>query len=124
MSATGITAETKVATLLSEYPELEDLLIAMAPAFAKLRNPVLRRSVGRVATLKQAAAVGKLDPTELVNELRVAVGQPPLADMGPTDDVEYFGPSPEWFESSAVVKVLREEDGAIHTFVVRGIPLL
>ena len=56
-----ITAGTKVAALLSAHPELEDLLISMSPAFIKLRNPVLRRSVARVATLRQAAAVGKLD---------------------------------------------------------------
>ncbi len=31
-----ITAETKVAALLARYPELEDVLIAMAPPFKKL----------------------------------------------------------------------------------------
>jgi hypothetical protein len=104
-----IAAGTKVAALLSEHPELEDLLISMSPAFIKLRNPVLRRSVARVATLRQAAAVGRLDVADLVNELRVAVGQTPLADIA-DDEVEYFGPPPEWFEHAAVVKVLREQD--------------
>jgi len=104
-----ITAGTKVVTLLGEYPELEDLLISMSPAFAKLRNPVLRRGVARVATLRQAAAVGRLDAVELVNELRVAAGQSPLAEMD-VEDVEYFGPAPEWFDQAAVVKVLREQD--------------
>ncbi len=104
-----ITAEIKVAELLSEYPELEDLLISMSPAFVKLRNPVLRRSVARVANLQQAAAVGRLDVTDLVNELRVAVGQTPLVDMA-VDHVEYFGAPPEWFEPAAVAKVLREQD--------------
>ncbi|MHC4830644.1 MAG: DUF1858 domain-containing protein [Planctomycetota bacterium] len=42
-----ITPETKVAQLLQHYPELEETLIAMAPAFKKLRNPVLRRSVAK-----------------------------------------------------------------------------
>lgn len=104
-----ITAGTKVAALLSEHPELEDLLISMSPAFVKLRNPVLRRSVARVATLRQAAAVGRLDVADLVNELRVAAGQSPLVDIA-VDEVEYFGPPPEWFDNTAVVKVLREQD--------------
>ncbi len=104
-----ITAGTKVAALLSEYPELEDLLISMSPAFVKLRNPVLRRSVARVATLRQAAAVGRLEVAEFVNELRVAAGQSPLVDIA-NDDVEYFGPPPDGFEHGSVVKVLREED--------------
>ena len=53
-----ITSTTKVADLLKSYPELEDVLIAMAPPFKKLKNPVLRRSVAKLATLQQAAAVG------------------------------------------------------------------
>jgi hypothetical protein len=81
----------------------------MSPAFVKLRNPVLRRSVARVATLRQAAAVGGLDAADLVNELRVAAGQRPLVDIA-VDEVEYFGPPPEWFDHDAVVKVLREQD--------------
>ncbi len=104
-----ITAGTKVAALLSEHPELEDLLISMSPAFIKLRNPVLRRSVARVATLSQAASVGDLEVAELVNELRVAAGQDPLEEMA-VDEVEYFGPTPDWFDESATTKVLRESD--------------
>lgn len=104
-----ITAGTKVAALLSEYPEIEDLLISMSPAFAKLRNPVLRKSVARVATLRQAAAVGGLDVADFVNELRVAVGQEPL-DHVAVDEVEYFGPQPGWFDYVKVVTVLRERE--------------
>ena len=44
-----ITSQTKVAVLLEHFPELEETLIAMAPPFKKLRNPVLRRSVAKVA---------------------------------------------------------------------------
>ena len=53
----AITPATKVADLLAQYPELEDVLISMAPPFRKLKNPVLRRSVAKVASLKQAATV-------------------------------------------------------------------
>ena len=48
-----ITSSTKVAALLEEYPELEDVLMAMAPPFKKLRNPFLRKSVAKVASLGQ-----------------------------------------------------------------------
>ena len=33
-----ITPQTKVAELLDAYPELEDVLVEMAPPFKKLRN--------------------------------------------------------------------------------------
>ncbi|MDD4434532.1 MAG: DUF1858 domain-containing protein, partial [Parabacteroides sp.] len=48
----------KVAELLNDYPEIEDTLLSLSPAFAKLRNPVLRKTVARVTTLQQAAKVG------------------------------------------------------------------
>ncbi len=51
-----ITPQTKVKELLDAYPELEPVLIDMAPAFKKLRNPVLRRTIARVTSIKQAAA--------------------------------------------------------------------
>jgi hypothetical protein len=53
----GITPSTKVAALLDCYPQLEDVLIKIAPPFKKLKNPVLRKSVAKVASLRQAAAV-------------------------------------------------------------------
>ena len=45
------------------------------PAFEKLKNPVLRRTVARVTTLQQAAAIGGVPVEDLINHLRKAVGQ-------------------------------------------------
>jgi hypothetical protein len=101
--------DTKVATLLRDYPQLEELLVSMSPAFVKLRNPVLRRSVARVATLNQAANVGRLDPKEFVNKLRVAAGLVPLANPD-IAEVDYYGPEPDWFTRDAVTVVVREDE--------------
>ena len=38
--------------LLEAYPELEDVLIGIAPPFKKLKNPILRKTVAKVATIK------------------------------------------------------------------------
>ncbi|MFH1755446.1 MAG: DUF1858 domain-containing protein, partial [Candidatus Latescibacterota bacterium] len=54
----SITPDMKVSALLEAYPELEDVLIGIAPAFKKLRNPVLRRTVAKLTSLRQAAQVG------------------------------------------------------------------
>ncbi len=51
-----ITPTTTVHELLSNYPELEDTLIGLAPPFKKLKNPFLRRSVAKVANLKHVAS--------------------------------------------------------------------
>ena len=53
-----ISPKTKVLQLLEAYPALEDLLIDYVPAFRKLKNPVLRNTVAKIATLQQAAAIG------------------------------------------------------------------
>ena len=65
-----ITLQMKVAELLNDYPEIEDILLSLSPAFAKLRNPVLRKTVARVTTLQQAAKVGGLNAGYLIQELR------------------------------------------------------
>ncbi|MGD8491813.1 MAG: DUF1858 domain-containing protein, partial [Anaerolineae bacterium] len=56
MSETIIAPKTKVAELISAYPQLEQVLIDYVPAFEKLKNPVLRKTVARITTLQQAAA--------------------------------------------------------------------
>ena len=67
--------ETTVGALLEAYPELEGLLIEMAPAFAKLRNPVVRRTVAKVATLEQAAKIGGISLQNMIVRLRKEAGQ-------------------------------------------------
>jgi uncharacterized protein (DUF2249 family) len=70
-----ITPKTKVGELLEAYPELQDTLISLSPAFEKLRNPVLRRTIARVASLQQIAAVGNIPLEVIINKLRQSVGQ-------------------------------------------------
>jgi len=70
-----ITPEVKVGELLDHYPDLEMVLLELSPTFKKLQNPVLRRTVAKVTTLKHAAKVGGLDLGRLINELRSSVGQ-------------------------------------------------
>jgi hypothetical protein len=65
----------KVGEFLDAFPALEDTLIAIAPEFGKLRNPILRRTVAKIATLDQAARIAGLDVRDLVSRLRLAAGQ-------------------------------------------------
>jgi hypothetical protein len=57
-----ITPTTRVGDMLDTYPELEETLIGIAPPFKKLKNPFLRKSVAKVATLKHISAVGNIPP--------------------------------------------------------------
>lgn len=75
-----ITPDTKVADLLKEFPQLEELLKHFSPAFAALKNPVLRKTVAKVTSLQQAAKVGGVSIVEMINALREKAGQLPLGD--------------------------------------------
>jgi len=100
----SITPDSKVAALLDSYPELEDDLIAMAPPFTKLKNPILRRSVAKIASLRQAAAVGGLDVEEMVNTLRAKAGQEPLTiDTSRAGVSSYFSAQPDWYDPARVM---------------------
>jgi len=105
-----ITPSTTVHELLDEYPELEDKLIAMAPPFKKLRNPVLKKSIAKVATLKHIASVGNIPLTELINNIRQEVGQPVRPDWFSADKISVSLVEGEAGDKNkmTVVAVLRE----------------
>lgn len=94
-----ITPKTKVLELIETYPELEDVLIEYAPAFKKLKNPVLRKTVAKIATLQQAAAIGNVKTEELINRLRKEVGQEIIA--GETGTNYNYG-KPGWFSDEKI----------------------
>lgn len=98
-----ITPKTKVLQLIEAYPQLEEILIAVVPAFSRLKNPMLRRTVAKVATLQQAAGVGGLKAEELINRLRREVGQDLYAGGAGTP---YNTARPAWFDPARVVKEL------------------
>jgi len=97
-----ISPKTKVGELLNSYPELEKVLMEMSPLFEKLKNPVLRKTVARVATLQQVAAVGGLKVEFIVNRLREELG---ITESGSIPDSEFLpGEVPAWFDRSRVVE--------------------
>ena len=105
----NITPQTKVGDLLINYPELEDKLIEIAPAFKKLKNPVLRKTVAKVTTLKQAAVVGGVSLSKMINELRKSVETQHAVSLPEfTDDEAIISDKskekPDWIDKSKIVK--------------------
>jgi uncharacterized protein (DUF2249 family) len=97
-----ITLETKIADLLNDYEGMKDILIKINPKFKKLNNPVLRRTVARLAGVKQAAIVGGMDPVDLLNQLRVAVGQEPVELQTSQETAEE---RPEWIAQESKLTI-------------------
>jgi hypothetical protein len=97
-----ISPKTKVGEVLDAYPQLEAVLLELSPSFAKLKNPILRKTVARVASLQQAAVVGGLKVDELVNRLRKEVGQSTLNES--TGEGSYISARPDWFSEAKVTQ--------------------
>ena len=98
-----IAPKTKVAELIDAYPQLEQVLIGYVPAFEKLRNPLLRKTVARITTLQQAATIGGVNVEDLINHLRKEVGQD---DFSGTVAATYTTERPGWFSAARVVAEL------------------
>ncbi|MBN1896003.1 DUF1858 domain-containing protein [bacterium] len=101
-SGPAISPEIHVAELLDAFPELEEILIGCVPQFRKLKNPVLRNTIARVTTLRQAAKVGGIRLGDLVNLLRKKAGQSP--DF-PPENGEPAESRPDWFSKARVSQV-------------------
>jgi hypothetical protein len=95
-----ITPETKILELLVNYPLLEDVLIEITPVFKKLKNPILRKTIAKVTSLKQAAIVGNTKLDEIINRLRKEVGQ----DKIMIENIQQGNPLdvPSWFQQENV----------------------
>lgn len=98
-----ITPKTKVLELIETYPQLEEVLINYVPAFEKLKNPILRKTVARIASLQQAASVGNVKVEDLINVLRREVGQDNITQ---SNDSEYNTTQPSWFLASKIKQEL------------------
>ncbi len=98
-----ISPKTKVGELLDTYPQLESVLMEMSPSFEKLKNPILRKTVARVATLQQIAVVGGLTVDTIVNRLRNEIGQETMEAENETS-VYLSEIPPEWFDEKRIVK--------------------
>ncbi len=95
-----ITPQTKINDLLTTYPELELFLMDLNPKYKKLKNPILCRTVAKIATLTQVAKIGGYDVYDLVNRLRAEVGQEPLEGT-PYEELpaEAQKASPKWIHN-------------------------
>jgi hypothetical protein len=99
--AASITPDSKLGDLLERWPQLEGVLLELSPHFQALQNPVLRRTVAKLATLRQVSAVSGVGLGVLVGKLREGAGLAPLAlpdEGGPARE------RPAWAAGPAVTR--------------------
>jgi len=99
-----ITPDSKIGELLERWPGLEAVLVELSPHFQALANPVLRRTVAKVATLRQVSTVSGVPLGVLIERLRAGAGLSPVevAEEGAGGPAE----RPAWAVEGAVVRTL------------------
>lgn len=101
----AITPETRIGDFLEAHPDQQEALIARVPEFAKLRNPILRRTVAKLATVDQAARIAGLPTAELVHFLRELTGEavegPDAGRPAPIEELR-----PDWARPGTVRSTL------------------
>ncbi|MEW6185830.1 MAG: DUF438 domain-containing protein [Thermodesulfobacteriota bacterium] len=99
-----LSPKTKVDELLSAYPFLKDFLIQLNPHFKALDNPLVRKTLGRVATLSKAAMIGGMD----LDTLMKAVAREIEKETGQEISVEVLVKSPVPTGSEDRIAALKE----------------
>ncbi len=91
-----ITAETKIADAIAADPALLERLVALHPTFKRLRNPLVRRTMGRLVTLGDAARITGVALGEL---LAVAGAHPPEGGERTPPAPDDESARPAWLEA-------------------------
>ncbi len=103
-----INPQTTVADLLKNFPDLESVLIEIAPVFKKIQNPLLRKTVAKIATLEKAAEMADIPVVELVGRLRREAGLPEMTggSAGQEPTARETGQEPLWVGQCTVKQVI------------------
>jgi len=101
-----ITPKTRLMEVFENFPELEARLIEIVPLFKKLKNPVLRKTVAKIATVQQAASIANMKVNDLVNILRKETDQELEALDHNPDNYDLNYEIPDWFDKSKITQTL------------------
>ena len=88
--------KTKVLELIEKNPAITDVLIGLSPEFKKLKNPLMRNTLGRFATLKHASDMTDIPLDELIRKItEVMIHSGDITDnkpeMSPEEKAKLFG---------------------------------
>lgn len=65
----GITRETVIGDLVKDYPYIKDFLVNLSPKFEKLKNPVVFKTMSKMATLDMISKRGNFKTDELIEKI-------------------------------------------------------
>ncbi len=105
----AFTLNTKISDALKERPDLKEILPAFHPAFKKLQNPILSRTLTHLVTIADAAKIAGVDPEAMLTVMSI----PGLPDELPKKKGNITTDAmPPWFKTELVTILdVREQLG-------------
>lgn len=96
-----ITPEIKIAVLFDNYPQIKDTFIRILPRFKDITEPFLRETVAKVTSLRQAAIIGDLNLSDLLNRLRKETGEEEIVmkEIDTNTNLQ----KPDWLDMDKIV---------------------
>lgn len=101
------TLKTKISTAIKERPDLKEVLPAFHPAFKKLQNPILARTLTHLVTIADAAKIAGVDPDAMLTVMNIPGVPANLPKKPKTIEVAEM---PPWYKSNLVTELdVREQ---------------
>lgn len=121
-----LNSKTKISELAKEYPFIIDFMPTLSPEYKKLQNPIIRRTMGAVATMEKVASIGELELDYLLNsvadEIERQTGKRPEVDLGgPTGTVSASEPAATPAAAPAAAPMSQEERKAALSAILRDL---
>ena len=96
-----ITPDTIVSVLLDSFPQIKDAFVEISPRLKRFTEPFPGETVAKVTTLRQAAIIGEVNLSDLLNKLRKITGQEEIIMQEIKNEVN--SKKPDWLDMDKVV---------------------
>ncbi len=104
-----LSPNTKIDELLTAYPFLVDYLITVSPHFKNLKNPIMRKTMGKVATLKLAANMAGVDLDRLISGIAAEIKARTGEEAGPAGTGPALDPAARQEALKAIIRDLHAD---------------
>jgi len=95
-----INEKTKISALLKHHPDALETIVAIAPDFKKLRNPILRKLMAARTTIAMASKVGGCKPEDFYKALApLGFEYDSAGSSGADEDVVENKPMPDYLKN-------------------------
>jgi len=67
--------KTKILPLIEEFPHVYNELLKLSPKIKRLKNPIVRRTIGKSATIKDVSKLIDVDLSKILQVIEESMGK-------------------------------------------------